>query len=259
VDELPPIEEGVMDSKRKVVAGVAGLALLAGAGGVYAATNKDSNERKAFTDDVAKRLDVTPQKLNDAVQGAFADRLDAAVKAGKLTQKQADEIKQRVKERGGIPFGGPGLGPEGPDGPKGPGFGFGRHGGPFISGFDAAAKYLGISDRELKTQLGSGKSLADVAKAKGKSTGGLKQAMRDSLKASLDKAVKSKDLTAAEEKDMLKGFDDHASDLISGKPPAGGERFHRFRGGPPGAPDSAPAPFGKGAAGGPPAPPPLPI
>src|SRR5689334_4857742 len=99
-----------MDSKRKVVAGLSAVAVLACAGGVYAATNDDGkNERKAFADDVAKRLDVSPDKLNDAVQGAFEDRLDAAVKAGKLTQKEADAIKAKVKEGGGVPIGPPGF------------------------------------------------------------------------------------------------------------------------------------------------------
>jgi cytochrome c553 len=41
----------------------------------------------------------------------------------------------------------------------------------------AAATYLGLSQTDLQTQLQAGKSLADVAKARGKSVSGLEDAM----------------------------------------------------------------------------------
>src|SRR3954468_20980020 len=107
--------------KRKLAGGVAGLALLAGAGGAYAVSSSGSGGRDAFLNDVAKRLDVTPEKLKSALDGALADQLDAAVKAGRLTQAQADEIKKHSQERGGVPFGGPGPPP--PGAPPPPPFG----------------------------------------------------------------------------------------------------------------------------------------
>ena len=58
-------------------------------------------------------------------------------------------------------------------------------GGPFA----AAAKFLGITQEELLVQVRDGKSLADVAKAKGKSVDGLKQAILDSLTADLQEHV----------------------------------------------------------------------
>src|SRR3954451_1300046 len=107
-----------MRLNRKFAGGAVGVALLAGAGGAWAVASGggSSGGRDAFLNDVAGRLNVTPQKLKDAVQGAFEDQLDAAVKAGRLTQAQADEIKKEAKEHGGVPFGpgpgpGPGLGP----------------------------------------------------------------------------------------------------------------------------------------------------
>ena len=224
-----------MDSKRKIAAGVAGLAMLAGAGGVYAATNDGDKERDAFADDVAKRLDVSREKLDSAVEGAFKDRLDAAVKNGKLTEKQADEILKKMKEHGGVPFG-PGFGPHGPGfGPGGPGGPHKLHfrghgpGGPLIAGIDTAAKYLGVSRDELRKQLSSGKSLADVAKAQDKSTSGLKQAMRETLESKLAKAVEDEDLTGKQRDEILARFDEHIDDIIAGKRPQKpefGKRFH---------------------------------
>jgi lambda repressor-like predicted transcriptional regulator len=43
---------------------------------------------------------------------------------------------------------------------------------------DASAEYLGLSANDLRTQLQAGKSLADIAKAEGKSVDGLKQALQ---------------------------------------------------------------------------------
>jgi len=146
--------------KSKVAIGVAGIAVLAGAGGTYAATHRSNdNERQAFLADAAKRLNVSPKELNDALQGAFSDRLDAAVSAGRLTRAQADEIKQHLQADGGLPF----LGGPRPGGPPkffgGPGF---HGGGPVFGAFDAASKYLGLSQEQLFRALASGKSLSQL-------------------------------------------------------------------------------------------------
>ncbi len=95
--------------KRKLVIGLAALALAAFAGGAYAATQSSSpNTRQAFLNDVAKRLHVTPQQLSAALSGATLDQLQAAVKAGRLTQSQANKLEQRLKQNGtapALPFG----------------------------------------------------------------------------------------------------------------------------------------------------------
>ena len=209
-------------AKRRLVAGAAGLAVLAGGGGAYAAgttgtTAKPADraaEQKAFLDDVAKRLNVTRDQLDAAVKGAAEARIDAAVAAGKLTKEQGDEAKQRLA-RGGIPL----LGGGGPRGGGGPGFG---HGGPgFHAGFglDAAASYLGLSEDALRTQLQSGKSLADVAKAQNKDVAGLKAAMKTALTKRFDQAVTDKQLTAAQRTKILAEVDERLDDLINGTLP----------------------------------------
>src|SRR3954462_3713265 len=118
-----------MRLNRKFAGGAVGVALLAGAGGALAVTGGSSSSstgRDALLNDVAGRLSVTPEKLKGAIQGAFEDQLDADVKAGRITQAQADAIKKEAKEQGGGP-----SGPAGP-GPGGPGFGMGGrfHGAP---------------------------------------------------------------------------------------------------------------------------------
>ncbi len=61
------------------------------------------------------------------------------------------------------------------------GMAFGEH-----RPMSAAASYLGLSQDELRTELQSGKSLADIAKAQGKSVSGLKNAMIAAVKTNLD-------------------------------------------------------------------------
>jgi DNA-binding phage protein len=209
--------------KRNLAVGAAAVAALVGAGGTYAATrDPGSKERDAYLGDAAKRLGVSREKLESALSGAFSDRLDAAVKAGHLTRKQADAIKRRVKEKGGPPVlgGGPFLG--------GPRMFHHRVGGPFRGGVRAAAKYLGLTRAQLRDRLASGKSLAQVAEERGKSVDGLEKAIEDAVRASLDKAVSKKRLTGSQEQRILANLHDRIDDLVRRRPP----EHMRFRGGP---------------------------
>jgi hypothetical protein len=225
-------------AKRKLVIAATGVAVLAGTGGAYAATQSGPTtakapdlgaEQKAFLDDVAKRLNVTRDKLDEAIKGAASDRIDAAVAAGKLTKEQGDAAKKRLESASGLPLLGLGLGagrgphpggPRGPGGPGRPGFGF----GPGMS-LSAAAKFLGLSDADLRTQLRDGKSLADIAKDKGKTTADLKAAMKTAITSELDQAVKDKKLTADQRTKILADIDTRLDDLINNTPPKGGPRF----------------------------------
>lgn len=218
-------------AKRRLAVGAAGLAVFAGAGGAYAATQQSSSptrpdpatEQKAFLDDLAKRLNVTRDKLDDALKGAASDRIDAAVAAGRLTKEQGDAAKKRIASSTGLPL--PSLGAgfgHGPGGPGGPGFGF----GPGMS-LSAAAKFLGLSDDALRTQLRDGKSLADLAKDKGKTTADLKAAMKTAITTELDQRVKDNKLTADERTKILADIDARLDDLINNSPPKGGPRGFR--------------------------------
>ena len=216
--------------KRRLAIGVVVVAAAAFAGGAYAAT-KDSNAsvRQAFLNDVAKRLHVTPQKLTSALEGAALDQINAAVAAGKLTQAQANALKQRV-QKGHVLLGALGLFRVAPVGPGTlrprlfPGPGGLRAlpapvpalppGGP-VAG---AAGYLGLSRSQLLKELSSGKSLAQVAKAQGKSVSGLEAAMVAKIKARLDKAVARKMLTSAQEQRILKAFSAAIGNLVNRTP-----------------------------------------
>jgi hypothetical protein len=206
--------------KPKVIAGaVAGLAV-AGGGAAVAATQFGSptEENQAVVNDAAKQLGVQPSALSAALKKALENRVDAAVTAGRLTKAQGAELKQRI-ESGEVPlFAGPG----------GPG-GF-HHDGPF-GGLDAAGTYLGLTDAQLRTQLESGKSLADVAKARSKSVDGLVQALVDSATKKLDAAVAAGRLTQSQADSMLSNLKSHVDAFVNGTAPRFGP--DHFRGGPP--------------------------
>ena len=107
---------------------------------------------------VAKAHNVDIQVVIDALVADAKDELAAAVKAGTMTQAQADtetgELSTRFTDR----VNGTGFGPGG-HGPGGMGMA--------EAGDDAAsvAKAIGISASDLTTALQGGKSIADVATA----------------------------------------------------------------------------------------------
>ena len=202
------------------VATAAAVAVVVVAGSAIAAGNNSSPT--AFMQSLAKHLGISTEKLQDAAKAAAIDQVDAALADGKITKEQADAAKERIRS-GDAPLlffgprfrgGGPGFGP-GPGFGHGPGFGFHHFGGGLG---EAAAKYLGLTEAELRTQLESGKSLADIAKAQGKSTDGLKKALHDAVKDDLDAAVKAGRITQAQADEALARFDERADDLINRTP-----------------------------------------
>jgi hypothetical protein len=210
---------------RRVLAGAVTIAALAGgtAGAIAAGTGGKAAEQ-AVLDDAAKRLGVTSGALRDALGAAEDAQLDAAVKAGELTQEQADELKAHRRADGSVlrlgpdgdhHRGGPGFGPGGPHGPG--------HGGPL----DDVADALGIGEQRLFEQLRAGTSLAAIAKANGKTLADVRAAVKASVTERLDDAVADGDLTKAQRDEMLEHLDEHLAHLGERRP--GFDRDHRGR------------------------------
>ena len=196
-----------MNKWKLAAAATAGLAI-AGGGAALAADKLSSsdNESQAVIDDAAQRLNVTPSALSDALKQALEDRVDAAVAAGRITKAEGDELKQRI-ESSEFPlfFGHPGFG--------------GPH---FFGGLGAAASYLGTTEAALRSELESGKTLAQVAQEKGKSVDGLVQALYDEAKQHLDAAVSAGKLTQSQEDRILSDLKQRITDLVNGvRPPFG--------------------------------------
>jgi predicted DNA-binding protein (UPF0251 family) len=209
--------------KRKLVAGaVAGLAVAGGGAAAVAATQTGSpqEESKAVVEDAAKQLGVQPSELSNALKQALKNRIDAAVSAGRLTEEQGNELKERVDAEE-FPLLGPGL--------RG-----GHHapGGLFHHGLDAAAEYLGTTEEALREQLRNGTTLAEAAQKAGKSVDGLVDALVADAKEKLDAAQAAGRITAAEKQERLQELRERVTAMVNGERPEGGPRLfgHERRG-----------------------------
>jgi hypothetical protein len=208
--------------RKRFVIPVAVLIAAGLAGGAFAASQATSNPQQAFIKDAAGRLHVTPNQLTSALKGALIDRLNAAASAGTLSHAQASAIISKLKHGAGLPFG-PGpiaFGPApllfgsrgamlGMARPGGAMFGIARpvpFGGPLLGPpaiVAGAASYLGLSMQQLMRDLSNGKSLAAIAKAQGKTTAGLEQAIITALRSRVAKAVKAGELPSDFEQKLL--------------------------------------------------------
>ena len=185
-------------SSRKLVIGATSVVMLGGAGGAVAATQGSAgSHRQAYIDDVAKRLNVSPSALIAATRAARSDQINAAVAAGRITQSQAEALKQRARQGYGIPFVGQ------------------RFRGGRLGGRGVAAKYLGMPKTTLRSELASGKSLAQIAgSTTGKSVDGLKAAIVSAQKARLANAVSSVWITSAQEQERLANLSSRVDALL---------------------------------------------
>lgn len=225
--------------------GLAAAVLLVGLGaaGAIAASHVLSrgDASKAVIDDAAKQLGVKPSELSDALKQALKNRVDAAVDAGKLTEEQGKRLKERIDSDAfpllAGPFGVRGLGP------RVHGFGPGFWGPRPLRGLairETAADYLGMSEADLREELRD-RTLAEIAKDKGKSVDGLVKVLVAAEESALDEAVADGRITKAHASEIKSRLAEHVNALVEGEL-RHGERPHRrfwpgsgFPRGPPGA------------------------
>jgi hypothetical protein len=134
------------------------------------------------------------------------------VAAGRVTKAEGDALKARIQSDGFPLLGGPHRG-------------FGHFG--FIGRLDSAAAYIGITEAQLRTELESGKSLAQIAKAHGKSVDGLIDALVAAAKSKLDDAVSAGRLTKGQEIEMLSVLKDRITSAVNSTDGPGEPHFRR--------------------------------
>jgi hypothetical protein len=137
--------------------------------------------------------------LQDAIYAAAKRRFDQAVTNGRLTAAQEQMLLANLKSHLDDLVNGHGR-PQWGAGPR-----------PFGAG---AAKYLGLTEAQLRAQLRNGKTLAQVATDQGKSVEGLKAAILADAKSRLDQAVAVGRLTAAQAEAILARLTSHIDDLV---------------------------------------------
>jgi hypothetical protein len=205
-----------MTRRRKLTfgAGAAAIAVLVvglGAAGAVAASRmlSPSEASKAVIDDAASQLGVKPEALSDALKQALNNRVDEAVKAGRLTEAQAKELKARIDSDEFPLLFGPGG--------RAPGHEFGHFG--HVGHFEvlgSAASYLGMTEAELRDAL-QGKTLAEIAKEKGKSVSGLVAALVGAQEKRIAAAVADGRLTQEQASQLKADLEDRTTDLVNGE------------------------------------------
>jgi hypothetical protein len=187
-----------------------------------------------FIQHLASRLNISTDQVTTALKAAAKDSVADRVKAGSITQQQADQVDSRI-DSGQFPLGFAGRpGPKGAGGPWPNGKGQGGPRGFFNPGtvINAAAGALNMQPSDLMSQLRSGKTLQDVATAQNVDFSKVTTAITNAVKPGLDQAVASGKLTQQRETDIL-------TRITNGQfpGPRGGAR-------PAGRPGRGPAPSG---------------
>jgi predicted DNA-binding protein (UPF0251 family) len=191
---------------------VAAVIVGLGAAGAVAASKafSPSEESKAVIQDAAGQLGVDPDALSDALKQALKNRVDAAVDAGRLTEAQGAELKERIDSGDGVPLFGA--------------LGGGHHVGHF-GDLEAAAAYLGLTEAELREALAD-RTLAEIAKEKGKSVDGLVQGLVTAAEKKIDEAVAEGRLTQEQATELKAGLESRMQSLVNGEFPGHGHGFH---------------------------------
>jgi polyhydroxyalkanoate synthesis regulator phasin len=140
-----------------------------------------------YLQDLAKRLGVSVSSLQQDKLASAEDVLAQLVKDGKLTQNQANQIKQRLESHQACSGNGRGL--------------WGR--GVTIQSLKQylpsvatqVAQGLHLTTTQLMSQLQSGKSLSDIATAQGVSSSQLQTLVTNAIQSAVNKAVSDGNLT----------------------------------------------------------------
>ena len=199
-------------------------------------------------DAIASKLGIDTGKLDAAVQESYQEMIEQAVTDGKITQEQADRMLSHTED---------GFWPGGM-GPRGARVGrFGRH----MEGFavrkmggmeEVFAERLGMTADELKEELQAGKTLAEIAEAKGVDLEEIRQSRRadtetiearkaeradtetiearkaetiEARKAAIEKAVEDGTMTQAEAEWLLQGLEQGFMPMGRGFYPGRGGHF----------------------------------
>ena len=192
--------------------------------------------------DVAKAKNIDLATVKAALLAEAKAHIDAEVAAGKHTAAEGAtklaEVTTRIDTMlttAGLPA----RGPQGMGGHKG-------KGGPGKIMSEAVANVLKLTTTELKTQLQSGKSLADVAKTQSVDIADVKTVLTSEFTAHLAEEVTSGKHTQAEADAKLAEFKTNLDTMVNRVGPAGGMKGEgRGPGGPGGR--HGHGPMGQGA------------
>jgi polyhydroxyalkanoate synthesis regulator phasin len=148
-----------------------------------------------YLQDLAKRLGVSVSTLQQDKLASAEDVLAQLVKDGKLTQNQANQIKQRLESHKACSGNGRGL--------------WGSRVTmqslkQYLPGVATQlAQGLHLNANQLVSQLQSGKSLSDIATAQGVSSSQLQTIVTNAIQSAVNKAVSNGNLTQQQASNIM--------------------------------------------------------
>ncbi len=208
-----------MKLSTKILAASAAVVMLA-AGAIGAATYVSAQTpgpaagvpqtvRQQFLDRLAQNLNVSTDQLTSALKTTELQTVDDLLANGKITQAQADKLKNAIN--------------------SGKDFGLGR----LLERREnvrervatairreigkSAADAIGISVGDLRNELKDGKSIADVAPEHNVSLDTVKSKITSDVKSKLDKAVANGKITQTREDQMLQRLADNLDTILNKK------------------------------------------
>lgn len=194
------------------VAVAAFLVVTALGSGVLQAQEGDKGVRgRPFMEALANRLGISVEELQAKRQAALDDVLKKAVEEGRLTQEQADKIREH-------PF-------RAAAGARKAAHAFA------VNVMEAAAKTLNMTTDELRTALKGGKSLSTIAAERGVDKSNLKAGITNEVNKQLDQAVADGKLTREQANTIATNFQNKLDQMLDrtgpgdrGMPPFRGPR-----------------------------------
>ena len=189
--------------------------------GITEAELKTELEAGKSVADVAKAKNIDLATVKAALLAEAKAHIDAEVAAGKHTAAEGAAKLAEVTSRIDTMLTTAGLPARGPHGEGGKG-GHGGKGGPGKFMTATLATTLKLTQEELKTQLHSGKSLADVAKAQSVDIADVKATLTSDFTAHLAEEVTSGEHTQAEADAKIAEFKTNLDTMVNRVGPAGG-------------------------------------
>ena len=228
VDPAAPTAEAPADAKMDRPSPLATASKVLG---ITEAELKTELEAGKSISDVAKAKNIDLATVKAALLAEVKAHIDAEVAAGEHTAAEGAAKLAEVTSRIDTMLTTAGLPARGPHGEGGKGGHEGKGGGKFMSA--TLATTLKLTQEELKTQLHSGKSIADVAKAQSVDIADVKKVMTSDFTAHLAEEVTSGEHTQAEADAKLAEFKTNLDTMVNRVGPAGGKKGegHGPRGG----------------------------
>lgn len=152
-------------------------------------TNSDTTYCQQFQQDMAKHLNISVDQLKNARQQSASDILDQMVKDGKITQAQADKLKQNLGKHQWCGYNGKGVQSSAVRQY------LVQHRTDLVN---ALSKDLKLTSDQLTSDIKSGKSLVNIAKTQGISEQDLQKDVQDAVTTVLKQGVSQGQLTQNE-------------------------------------------------------------